>query len=299
MEFFRRRGEDELPGRLRKPEMIAPEEIGAALRHAVQASHGIDADGALAEASRLFGFKRVGSEIQATFDKVLDSLIRDGAIEKRGNLLHCIPIEGGGSDTVISGPESVEDDKVDQLDYREPPDHDTPQQPASGGAETKGPESTEDDGDPEIREIARRRYPRNLTKREDWYDDQLRAKRYLADVEDQELRRLAQSKYRRDYQKQQDWYDEQLKAKQFMADVADRELKRRAGREHPRDYGMQQYEYDKQLKAKRYMADVEDQESKAIAQREYPRDYEMQQHEYQRQRRAKRRRQQRRDREDG
>ena len=261
MKFFRRRGEDELPGRLRKPEMIAPEEIGAALRHAVQASHGIDADGALAEASRLFGFKRVGSEIQATFDRVLDGLIRDGAIEKRGNLLHCIPIKGGGSDTVISGPESVEDDKVDQLDYREPPDHDAAQQPASGGAETKGPESTEDDGDPEIREIARRRYPRNLTKREDWYDDQLRAKRYLADV-------------------------------------ADQELKRRTQREYPRDYGMQQYEYDKQLKAKRYMADVEDQESKGIAQREYPRDYGMQQYEYQRQRRAKRRRQQRRQRED-
>ena len=93
MEFFRRRGEDELPGRLRRPGMIAPEEIGAALRHAVQASHGIDADGALAEASRLFGFKRVGSEIQATFDKVLDGLIRDSVIEKRGNLLHCIPTE--------------------------------------------------------------------------------------------------------------------------------------------------------------------------------------------------------------
>ena len=336
MEFFRRRGEDELPGRLRKPDMIAPEEISAALQHAVEASHGIDADGALTETSRLFGFKRVGPEIRATFAGVLDGLIRDSVIEKRGDLLHCIPVKGGGSKTVISQPESVEDDQVDQLDYREPPDDDAAQQPASVGAETKRPESTEDDEDPGIREIAKRRYPRNLMKRQDWYDDQLRAKRYMADVEDQELKRLAQSEYRRDYQKQQDWYDEQFKVKQCMTDVADQELKRRAQREYPRDYGMQQdwYDeqlkakhymadvteqelkrrtqreyprdygmqqdwYDEQLKAKHYMADVTDQELKRCAQREYPRDYGMQQHEYQRQQRAKRRQQQRREREDG
>ena len=77
--------------------MIAPEEISAALQHAVEASHGIDADGALSETSRLFGFKRVGPEIRATFARVLDGLIRDSVIEKRGDLLHCIPVEGGGS----------------------------------------------------------------------------------------------------------------------------------------------------------------------------------------------------------
>ena len=272
-EFFRRRGEDELPGRLRKPEMIAPEEIGAALRHAVQASHGIDAAGALAAAGRLFGFKRVGSEIQATFDKVLDGLVRDGAIEKRGNLLHC--------------------------SLREPPDHDAPRQPASGGAETKGPESTEDDGDPEIREIAGRRYPHDPTKQQDWYDNQLKVKQFMAHVGDRELKHRAQREHPRDYEMQRYWYAEQLKSKHYMADVTDQELKRRAQREHPRDYGMQQYDYDKQLKAMRYMADVEDRESKAIAQREYPHDYGMQQHEYQRQRRARQRQQQRGDSEDG
>ena len=66
MEFFRRRN-DSLPSRLRKPEMIAPEEIGVALRQATQASFGIVADDAIGEASRLFGFKRVGAEIRATF----------------------------------------------------------------------------------------------------------------------------------------------------------------------------------------------------------------------------------------
>ena len=107
---------------------------------------------------------------------------------------------------------------MDQLDCREPPDHDAAQQPASGGAETKRPESTEDDGDPEIREVAKRRYPRNLTKR-------------------------------------QDWYDEQLKVKQFMADVADQELKRRGRREHPRDYEVQQLEYQRRRQQRRERED--------------------------------------------
>ena len=65
---------------------------------------------------------------------------------------------------------------------------------------------------------------------------------------------------------QQDWYDEQLKAKHYMADVTEQELKRRTQREYPRDYGMQQDWYDEQLKAKHYMADVTDQELKRCAQ---------------------------------
>ena len=79
--------EDELPGRLRKPEMIAPEEIGAALQQAVQASHGIDADGAVTEASRLFGFKRVGREIQTRFKAVLRDLVTVGILQEGGGQL--------------------------------------------------------------------------------------------------------------------------------------------------------------------------------------------------------------------
>ena len=90
MEFFRRRGEDELPGRLRKPEMIAPEEISAALQHAVEASHGIDADSALTEASRLFGFKRVGREIQTRFRAVLRDLVTVGILQVRVGQLHLV-----------------------------------------------------------------------------------------------------------------------------------------------------------------------------------------------------------------
>ena len=87
MEFFRRRDEDEVPGRLRKPEMIAREEIGVALRQAVQDSHGIDADGAVKEASRLFGFKRVGREIETRFKAVLRHLVTVGILQERGGQL--------------------------------------------------------------------------------------------------------------------------------------------------------------------------------------------------------------------
>ena len=86
MEFFRRR--DDLPGRMRKPDVIAPEEIGAALRYAVQTSFGIGANDAVVEASRLLGFKRVGPDIKATFAGVLDDLVERGVFEKRGEQLH-------------------------------------------------------------------------------------------------------------------------------------------------------------------------------------------------------------------
>lgn len=84
---FRRR-DGELPGRLRRPDMIAPEEIGAALRCAVQSSYGIDVNGAVTEASRLFGFKRVGKEIQTRFKVVLRDLVTVGVLQEHGGQLH-------------------------------------------------------------------------------------------------------------------------------------------------------------------------------------------------------------------
>ena len=68
--------------------MIAPEEIGAALLHAVRASYGINANGAVAEASRLFGYKRTGPDIRSNFKKVLHRLIKVGVLEQRGEHLH-------------------------------------------------------------------------------------------------------------------------------------------------------------------------------------------------------------------
>ena len=86
VEFRRRDGE--LPGRLRKPDMIAPEEIGAALQRVVRSSFGIDENGAITEASRLFGFQRVGKEIRTTFQAVLRDLVTVGILQERGGQLH-------------------------------------------------------------------------------------------------------------------------------------------------------------------------------------------------------------------
>ena len=85
-EFRRRDGE--LPGRLRRPDMIAPEEIAAALQDAVRASFGIDENGAIMEASRLFGFQRVGKEIKSRFQAVLRDLVSVGVLQERGGQLH-------------------------------------------------------------------------------------------------------------------------------------------------------------------------------------------------------------------
>lgn len=86
VEFRRRDGQ--LPARLRKPDMIAPEEIGAALQRAVLLSFGIDEDGAITEASRLFGFQRVGKDIRARFRAVLRDLVVSGVVQDRDGQLH-------------------------------------------------------------------------------------------------------------------------------------------------------------------------------------------------------------------
>ncbi len=84
---FRRR-DGKLPGRLRKPDMIAPEEIGAALQYAVLLSLGIDENGAITEASRLFGFQRVGKDIKTRFQAVLRDLVSVGVLQERAEQLH-------------------------------------------------------------------------------------------------------------------------------------------------------------------------------------------------------------------
>ena len=68
--------------------MIAPEEIGAALQRAVLLSFGIDEDGAITEASRLFGFQRVGKDIRARFRAVLRDLVVSGVVQDRDGQLH-------------------------------------------------------------------------------------------------------------------------------------------------------------------------------------------------------------------
>ena len=82
-----RRRDGDIPPSLRKPGMIAPEEIGTALVHAVRVSYGIAPNDAVQEAVRLFGFKRAGRNIVERFRSVLDGLARDGVVVREGDLL--------------------------------------------------------------------------------------------------------------------------------------------------------------------------------------------------------------------
>ena len=82
-----RRRDGDIPPSLRKPGMIAPEEIGAALVHAVQVSYGIAPNDAVHEAVRLFGFKRAGRNIVEHFRSVLDGLVQDGSLVQDGGFL--------------------------------------------------------------------------------------------------------------------------------------------------------------------------------------------------------------------
>jgi len=82
-----RRRDGDTPPSLRKPNMIAPEEIGAALVHTVLVSYGIAPDDAVQEAVRLFGFKRAGQKIVGSFRRVLDGLVEDGVLVRERELL--------------------------------------------------------------------------------------------------------------------------------------------------------------------------------------------------------------------
>ena len=72
---------------LRKIEMIAPEEIGQALHHAVNDSFGISEDEAVNEACRLFGFQRTGPKITSRVQRIVKQLLREGRLNRTGEIL--------------------------------------------------------------------------------------------------------------------------------------------------------------------------------------------------------------------
>ena len=72
---------------LRKIEMIAHEEIAQALCHAVNDSFGIGEDEAISEACRMFGFQRTGSKITSRVQSIVNQLLRDGRLNRTGELL--------------------------------------------------------------------------------------------------------------------------------------------------------------------------------------------------------------------
>lgn len=83
------RRRDDVPNSIRQADMIAPQEIEAALKCAVRVSHGIDANGAVTEAGRLFGYRRIGADIRSIFRKTLDRLILKGAVVESDGQVFC------------------------------------------------------------------------------------------------------------------------------------------------------------------------------------------------------------------
>ena len=67
--------------------MIAPEEIGQALRHAVRDSFGITELGAVKEACRLLGFERTGANITQRMRNVAGEMVEAGALRRSGEVL--------------------------------------------------------------------------------------------------------------------------------------------------------------------------------------------------------------------
>ena len=92
-----RRRDGDIPSSLRDPARIASEEIGTALVHAIRVSYGIKPADAVAEAIRIFGFKRSGPKMVKRFRQVLDDLVAKGAILREGSLLRVPDDVRGGS----------------------------------------------------------------------------------------------------------------------------------------------------------------------------------------------------------
>ena len=76
-----------LPGASRKLELIAPEEIEAAIKQVVSAAFGIDRDELARETCWLFGFKPASAKMRQEIDRVVEGLIEEGQLIWQGNSL--------------------------------------------------------------------------------------------------------------------------------------------------------------------------------------------------------------------
>ena len=81
------RDRSELPNVSRKLELIAPEEIAAAIKQVVSDAFGIECEDLAREVCRLFGFKSVSAEMRRGVESVLDGLIAQGALTRKGDSL--------------------------------------------------------------------------------------------------------------------------------------------------------------------------------------------------------------------
>ncbi len=81
------RDREGLPDALRKIELIAPEEMEAAIKQAISDAFGIERDDLAREVCKLFGIRRATANIQQGVDKVVERLIKDGQLILQGDSL--------------------------------------------------------------------------------------------------------------------------------------------------------------------------------------------------------------------
>ena len=77
----------ELPNASRKLELIAPEEIEAAIKALVSNAFGIEREELAREVCRLFGFKSVSAEMRRGVESVLDKMIAHGELTRKEDSL--------------------------------------------------------------------------------------------------------------------------------------------------------------------------------------------------------------------
>ena len=78
------RDRSELPAQSRKIELVAPEELGEAVRIVVERSIRITHDEAVVQAASLLGFKRTSSRIREAISEVLHGMLNGGALDGDG-----------------------------------------------------------------------------------------------------------------------------------------------------------------------------------------------------------------------
>lgn len=81
------RDRSDFPPQQKKIELVAPEEICAAIEQAVKESYGIAAEDVAVSACRRLGFARVTEDMRATVEEQRDTLVTRGRLELRGETL--------------------------------------------------------------------------------------------------------------------------------------------------------------------------------------------------------------------
>jgi Protein of unknown function (DUF3320) len=81
------RDRSEFPQQTKKLEYVAPEEICAAIEHAVLTGFGMPPEDIPVAACRLLGFARVSEEMRSVVADCRDSLVAQGCLEQRAEML--------------------------------------------------------------------------------------------------------------------------------------------------------------------------------------------------------------------